>query len=399
MQNNDIDFQPNDIVKTCKYLEKGLCFQLWGLQCCCHGSKSSPVIVSTEEINNGSVSYDLIVQRKKDLFLGINGKKNIDLGGCKGCSHLIEKKYKDVHFDYIGGEYLPGAFNIQHYTSCNEKCVYCPYAQENKFEIPQYDILQIWELFRKKRKLKGNNWIDFSGGEPAILKNFNEIIDYIYKNKMGFTVVFSNATIFSQSIYDKLRCNKIALTTSIDTGIKSKYAEIKGVDKYSNVISNLVQYRNSGTKKLWIKYVITDCNQTEDDMWSFIMAMLAIRPNKIQISPEFPYGDKQISVETVKYAAKLWYNLEMYCGKIVEDGVSAHGDIKIVQYHKQLKKEFDLLKTKRPMKKDLRLKQFNNNPSLILQFLKYANNRIPNNKIWNSIRYYAGKILTSWGIY
>jgi hypothetical protein len=36
------------------------------------------------------------VERKKELFLGINGKKEINLGGCKGCTNIIEKKFKDV---------------------------------------------------------------------------------------------------------------------------------------------------------------------------------------------------------------------------------------------------------------------------------------------------------------
>ena len=92
MNANKQPFQPNDIVKTCKYLEKGLCFQLDGLQCCVHGSKSSPVIVSAEEINNGACTHALIVKRKKELFLGINGQKEMNLSGCKGCANLIEKK-------------------------------------------------------------------------------------------------------------------------------------------------------------------------------------------------------------------------------------------------------------------------------------------------------------------
>ena len=395
----DIDFQfkPNDIVKSCNYLEKGLCFQLWGLQSCCQVD-SSPVLVSKEEITEGKLSYDLIVQRRKELFLGINNKKDINIGGCKDCIKLVEKKFKDVCFDYLGGEQLPNGFNIQHYTTCNEKCIYCPYAQENNFKSPQYDIVPILDLFKKEGKLRGFNWIDFSGGEPTLTKELENILNYIMKNNLGVVVVYSNAVKFSNLIYEGLKKNKIVLTTSLDTGIKSKYAQIKNSDTYDKVLENLMKYRNSGTKRLWLKYVINDYNKTEDDMWSFIMTMLALRPNRIFISPEFPYN-KDVPYDTVQFAAKLWYLLQLYCGDIVDDGVSTQGCTRIAKYHKELEKELNILKTKEPIDKAMQLRQFKQNKNMILCILKKINKIVPDCRFCNKLRQFAYKILVSWGVY
>ena len=105
----------NTIVKSCEYIEKGLCFQKGGLTCCVHGSLTSPYIITSEEIMNNKVSYDLIVERRKDLFLGLNKLKNIDIGDCAKCCNVITKKYKDVDFKNLGGGnlYLPHLiFNI-----------------------------------------------------------------------------------------------------------------------------------------------------------------------------------------------------------------------------------------------------------------------------------------------
>ena len=74
---------------------------------------------------------------------------------------------------------------IQHYTQCNERCTYCLYTRENNFIEPQYDILGYLEQFRKRGKLRGNNWIDFSGGEPALLKNLDKILQLFSQKQAG----------------------------------------------------------------------------------------------------------------------------------------------------------------------------------------------------------------------
>ena len=205
------DLKPNDIVKSCVYLEKGVYFMLWGATCCNNSTIYAPILVSDEELRSGNVTYDMIRQRKIELFEALNGLNDKSTGDCAICSHLVEKKFKDVNFDYLGGEPLPAGMGIQHYTECNERCTYCCYAQENNFKKPQYNVLDFFEIFRKAGKLKGNNWIDFSGGEPAMLKNFDEILNYLIDNNLGTVVVYSNAAIYSQSIYDALKENKIIL--------------------------------------------------------------------------------------------------------------------------------------------------------------------------------------------
>ena len=72
-------------------------------------------------------------------------------------------------------------------------------------------------------------------------------------------------------------------------------------------------------------------------MWGFVMTMSAIRPNRIFICPDFPYGDRDIPDETVKFVAKLWYLLEKYVGDIVSNYTEGMGDAKFIKYHKDLK--------------------------------------------------------------
>jgi molybdenum cofactor biosynthesis enzyme MoaA len=344
------------LVKSCKYIETGSYFGEEGVRCCTHADIYSPLMITAEEMRNG-VTYDMVVRRRRELFEAINGLRVGPTGSCPNCGHLKEKKYKDVNFEYLGGEPLPGAMGLQHFTKCNERCTYCIYTVEDNFIGPQYEVLGYLEEFRKRGKLRGGNWIDFSGGEPATLKNFDEILNYLLSNKLGTVVVYSNASVYKQSIYDALKKNKIILTTSLDAGVPSTYQKLKGQDFYSRVLANLIRYRNSGTSGLWLKYVITDINRTEDDLWGFITAVLALRPDKVMICPHFAYGEETFPEESVAFAAKLWYLLEKHTGLTPVDYSAAFKDAKWDKYRSDLKRSVEALKSKKPIHGEYKLEE------------------------------------------
>jgi hypothetical protein len=163
--------------------------------------------------------------------------------------------------------------------------------------------------------------------------------------------------VYSQSIYDALRKNKIILTTSLDAGLASTYKKLHGVDAYSKVITNLIRYRNSGTSGLWLKYIVCDSNRTEDDLWSFITAMLAIKPDKIMICPEFAVGESKIPDETIAFAARLWYLLEKFTGFAPVDYTTAFKDAEYDRYRAGLKSALEELKRQQPLDNEHKLKE------------------------------------------
>lgn len=352
---------PDDVVKSCRYLERGSCFAVDGIRCCVHGTIQSPIIVTAEELRSGSVTHELVIQRKKLLFSAINGFTQAPTGSCKECAHLKDELYKNVSFDRIGGERLPGGLNIQHYTQCNQRCTYCWYTQTDNFVKPQYNIIDYLDLFQKEGKLLGNNWIDFSGGEPTTLKDFDEILNYLIKHDLGTVVVYSNAVKFSEVIYSALKRNKIILTTSLDTGVSSTYEKLRGNNTFARAITNLIRYRNSGTSHLWIKYVISDVNQTDDDLWSFVMAVLALRPNNIMICPDFPYGDRTIPDNTVRFAAKLWHTVQTTTGLTPIDYSSAFQNNQWKKYRADLADYIRQLAEERPSARGVILQKLEEN--------------------------------------
>lgn len=347
------EFKPDDIVKSCPYIESGVWFNIRGIACCVLSTYTSPEIITSEELNSGKVTYDLVVQRRRELFEGVNDLREMDTGHCKKCLNLKEKKYKDVNFEYLGGSGLPTAFDIQHFTSCNLRCTYCVYVQEDNLVAPQYDIIPFIELFKEKGKLRGNNWIDFNGGEPTILKNFDEILNYLLDNNLGGIGVYSNCVKYSQSIYNALKENKIYLINSIDAGTATTYKKLHGPDAYNKVVENLIRYQNSGTNNLQIKYIICDNNRTDDDLYGFLFLILAVRPGTCIISVDYPYGDKEIPKESCEFAAKMWYLLEKFGGIIPAiQSDYATADPKFRQCSIDIREEYKKLKDQNDFEKD-----------------------------------------------
>ena len=351
------EFRPDDTVLSCKYIEMGSCFEPEGIHCCIQGSVKSPLIITADEIRNGTVDHEMVVRRRRDLFTAINDPAVGAPDPCRTCANLKPTKYRNVSFDYLGGEKLTAGINIQHYTDCNQRCKYCQWTVDDYFVKPQYNPLEYMDVFRKKGKLRGNNWIDFSGGEPSMLKNFDEFLGYLLDNNMGTVVVYSNSVIFSQSIYNALKRNRIILTTSLDAGTASTYKKVRAMNAWPTVIRNLIRYRNSGTKGLWLKYIITEDNRTDDDLWGFVMAMLAIRPDKIQICPDFPYGERELPKETVEFAARMFHILERLTGIKPIDYSIDFGDPKWVKYHEDLAAAIQELAKKNPYGDDERFQE------------------------------------------
>src|ERR1043166_8252563 len=160
-----VDLKPNDIVKSCKYIEQGSYFGLDGVRPCTMGTIRGPLLAPPEELNRGGLTHEMVVQRRRELFEALNGLREGETDPCSTCAYLKEKPYKDVDFTFLGGEPLPTAMGFQHFSACNQRCTYCIFTVEDNFIKAQYDPIKYMELFRSAGKLRGNNWIDFSGGE------------------------------------------------------------------------------------------------------------------------------------------------------------------------------------------------------------------------------------------
>ena len=282
-----LNFKPDTTVKSCEKIESGLRLGHDAIRACCMGAIVSPMYWSAEEVGEIQISKEMIVNKRKWLFQHLN---DLESGyvSCKRCHHVVSKKYKDVNFTGFGH------INLAHFTTCNLRCQFCGFTRNNSFYAAKYDALPILEEFNPEDS-EWDSFVDLNGGEPTLLKDLDKYIDFF--EKQGTRVLlYTNSVKYHQSIYDGLLNGRITwVITSLDAGTPSSFQKIKGRDRFEIIVENLTRYAKAGAigyGNLAVKYIFSDGNCSDDDIFGFTFAMLAIRPQKVWLTFDFlPLAD------------------------------------------------------------------------------------------------------------
>lgn len=233
----------------CPYIDSGINFFYNEVRVCCksaHKVEGMPVLAEYDNI-----SIKNILEKKKEY------KKRFETGDipaeCEGCIFIseTEKPNEDLSFGYI---------DINTFINCNCQCVYCSCKDiENFNEKSVYGILQ--ELCNKKMiKNIPEGYMQFAGGEPTLMKDFEKIINLFIKNDIDNYLIHSSGIKYSKAIEKLLKEKSTRLVISPDAGSKEVYKCIKNVPAFERVISNIKKYAKAASKNpkssVITKYII-----------------------------------------------------------------------------------------------------------------------------------------------
>ena len=274
-------FHPDDIVKSCRKLESGLRLGIEGVHACQLGPFSSPIYWSASEAGKAKITKEMIVEKRRWLFELLNDDKS-DIT-CKSCHMVVKKNYRDVNFSRLGHIDLAAS------TLCNLRCCFCGYTLSNNFKPAQYDALSILREFKPK-DVEWDAAVDFNGGEPTLLPDFSDYIEYFNSRRIRI-YLYTNGVRFSRPVYDGIAKGNIRwVCTSLDAGCPSTFKRVKGADAFLQVVENLTRYAHAGNQGggfLSVKYIFCEENCSDDDVAGFSYAMLAIRPQRVWLTFDF----------------------------------------------------------------------------------------------------------------
>lgn len=309
-----MNYRNDDIVKSCRRLESGLRLGPDGLRACVLGAFAAPLYWNADEASRLTITKEMIVEKRKWLFDLLNsGQNNVDFD-CKHCRMVCTKRFADVNFTRIG--------QIDHAATsiCNLRCKFCGFTHQDLFIQSKYDDLAILREFTAD-DAEWDSVVDFNGGEPTLLHNVDEYLDYFASRRIRVRFM-TNGVRFHQSVHDGLINGSIQwVCTSVDAGTPSTYLRIKKRDHYLQVLENLTRYAHAGSQgggNLAIKYIFCNDNCSDDDIAGFAYAMLAIRPHQVWLTFDFSvleglradtgdFGDYDFSRDVSAYAKM--YNL------------------------------------------------------------------------------------------
>ena len=115
-----------------------------------------------------------------------------------------------------------------------------------------------------------NGELAYSGGEPASLREFDEITNFFIKKGEKLIMVHTNGIKPVKSVLKGLKTDTMSVTVSVDCGDREKFKQIKQVDAYNKVIDTLKKYvkaQGSNRKMVRSKYIIIpNVNDTKEDI-------------------------------------------------------------------------------------------------------------------------------------
>ena len=270
--------------KSCHLLEHGISIDVNCIKACCLSrefNKGMPIIEYKFENNKIDWVHLFFVKRNQRNYQK-NGK---NLPACEGCYNLREEDWDDE--DYIS--YI----NFDHWSECNSHCIYCD-VRNNKPRTKNNTLNTIKELI-KQGKFKNSGEITFQGGEPTILKEFNELLNLFLQQGCHIRI-HSSGILFNRAIRNGIKKGVVSIVISPDSAYRNTYKKIKRVDKFDAVWKNIIHYRkglkNDKEKLVRVKYIIIPgVNDNLDEVNEFLNKIKKFNIKSVIVDFEYTYAN------------------------------------------------------------------------------------------------------------
>lgn len=242
--------------KCCPHIRNGLNFTRTGLRFCnkLSASGQDSIVAYEKDFYNKfkTIKHNIIEQCKSGDIPEY----------CKGCIYLEEKDW-DLY-----DEAKINNVEIFHWNQCNCACVYCGNRNETHLKVTEkkgksefVDLYKILKSFIKEGYFAKEVNVSFVGGEPTLLKEFNDILKLFLKHNYKMHIL-TNGILYEKLYAKSIKLNKENyMTISLDCGCEETFKKLKRVDKFKDVLKNIKRYiKESGenSKNLIIKYILIE---------------------------------------------------------------------------------------------------------------------------------------------
>ncbi len=273
--------------KSCHLIEHGISIDVNSIKACCLSREfnKGQLMIVPKYINN-TINWEELFSIKRQQRK-IQQQK--DIPACEGCYSLREENWDEE--DYIS--YI----NFDHWSQCNSNCIYCG-VQANKPKTQNNTLKAIKELI-KQGKFKNNGEITFQGGEPTILKEFEDLLKLFMKQGSKIRI-HSSGILFSRAIRNGLKEGNVTVVISPDSASNEIYKQIKRVDKSNKVWDNIKHYRKGLNEDkaalVKVKYIIIPgVNDSFEEITAFLNKIKEIDIKSIIVDVEYTYANSNIN--------------------------------------------------------------------------------------------------------
>lgn len=268
--------------KSCFLLEHGISINKNKIESCCIVNKDNsghPLLINN--YNGERIDWQELIKIKREA---IKAQQKTGYPPCKNCLSLIENDWEQE--DYITN------INFNHWSNCNSNCVYCSSVFHNS--NTQYSILPWIKELIKLNLFKQGGDITFQGGEPTLLKEFDEIVE-LFLNLNTKIRVHSSGILYSKSIEEGIKKGLLTVIISPDSGEKRLYEKIKRVPCFEKVWKNIKTYKETskqvGSHLVCVKYIIIPgINDSIKDLDNWFYMVKKSDVKNVMVNLEYLYA-------------------------------------------------------------------------------------------------------------
>lgn len=296
---------------SCNWINGGLDFRPDSIVLCCFSwLQGYEEFVLVENYQGGKIDWVKLFDKKRKLIDLQKSGQAADF--CKNCIYQEERDWLDD--DSIN------CLLLNHWTNCNSSCIYCDFGKEHEFFNQQqpYDILPILKDMKENGILKviEGSFVSFGGGELTVLKNCDEILNFLIDTGFRNIRINTSGIKYSNAIENALKNNFVDVVSSVDAGSSEIYKKIKRVDCFEKVWQNLKKYAQSASNKKNVKakyILIPNINDTKKDLDDFFDCVLKNELEAVSFSVEKNWSS-DIPENTLVHSdmAKKIYDLLLY---------------------------------------------------------------------------------------
>lgn len=295
---------------SCNWLLHGLNFEMGHIEMCCLRCHIGEGHVILKNPYNGELlDWDKFFEVKQK-FINQNKDGAID-SRCEGCFNLENKDWDDSqrYFSFI---------HFNHWTRCNCDCMYCYTTFQKEFfnKRPHYNVLPIIKDLFAHNLFRPGGEITFAGGEPTILEEFEDLMNFLVDNNARNITVHTSGVKYSKALARAVKEGAAKVVISADAGTRETYKKIKRFDHFKKVWENAKKYAEAQTNDNTLvstKYILqADVNDNfeEIEKWMRLNEKSKVKAIIIDIEYEwFKVQREQQSmphhiIEQIKYMHK-----------------------------------------------------------------------------------------------
>jgi len=308
---------------SCHWIAHGLNFEPGHIEMCCLRCHVGGGNLFVKKPYNGEpMDWDELFALKK--FYIDENKRGIINPKCEGCFNIGENEWNEEehYFTYL---------HFNHWTHCNCNCIYCFTEDNKKFynESRYYNVLPVVKDMFERKLFRPGGEITFAGGEPTILNEFEDLINFLLDNDVERIIIHTSGIKYSPALARGINKGVIDVVVSLDSGCPETFKTIKGINAYKKVTENLKLYVDAEDKSkkpmVQTKYIMVpeiNDNIQEAEKWLEVSYQSGVRSVVIDIEhvwyknqreqSAFPQYAREIIYYIHKRAAELGMDVVLY---------------------------------------------------------------------------------------